>query len=183
MDTGALIGSETGAGLHQPRENTGIVFMQTFYFSFLSPMCCLNIYVIRSVCLTESSLVEYLYSQTSRAFEEDLAIDPDIPDGIRDEDLQGGHFFLLGYHLILLQVLCILAIIITSLITYVIQFDQYLSYSLINCTFLSSLHRCFLGEGRPAQWPNASWVVEAICLALCRIYPAGQTVAGVCVNR
>ncbi|XP_057194491.1 uncharacterized protein LOC130557075 [Triplophysa rosa] len=33
--------------------------------------------------------VEYLYSQTSRAFEEDFAVDPDIPNGIRDEDLQG----------------------------------------------------------------------------------------------
>lgn len=33
--------------------------------------------------------MEYLYSQTSRAFEEDLGVDPDIPDGIREEDLQG----------------------------------------------------------------------------------------------
>ncbi|ROL46274.1 hypothetical protein DPX16_0721 [Anabarilius grahami] len=33
--------------------------------------------------------VEYLYSQTNRAFEEDLGVDPDIPDGIQDEDLQG----------------------------------------------------------------------------------------------
>ncbi|CAM4668215.1 unnamed protein product [Leuciscus chuanchicus] len=32
--------------------------------------------------------VEYLYSQTSRAFEEDIGVDPDIPDGIREEDLQ-----------------------------------------------------------------------------------------------
>lgn len=47
-----------------------------------------------------------------------------------------------------------------------------------------SLKRCFLGEGSgPAQWPNASRLVEAVCLALCRIYPAGQTVAGVRVNR
>ncbi|XP_057187565.1 uncharacterized protein LOC130552902 [Triplophysa rosa] len=47
-----------------------------------------------------------------------------------------------------------------------------------------SLKRCFLGEGSgPAQWPNASRLVEAVCLALCRIYPASQTVAGVRVNR
>ncbi|KAI7797576.1 hypothetical protein IRJ41_016771, partial [Triplophysa rosa] len=46
-----------------------------------------------------------------------------------------------------------------------------------------SLKRCFLGVGGPAQWPSASRVVEAICLALCRIYPAGQTIAGVRVNR
>lgn len=32
--------------------------------------------------------MEYLYSQTSRAFQEDFGADPDIPDGIRDEDLQ-----------------------------------------------------------------------------------------------
>ncbi|XP_042589352.1 uncharacterized protein LOC122138796 [Cyprinus carpio] len=46
-----------------------------------------------------------------------------------------------------------------------------------------SLKRCFLGKGGPAQWPSTSRVVEAICLALCRIYPAGQTIAGVRVNR
>ncbi len=33
--------------------------------------------------------VEYLFSQTRRAFQEDVGVDPDIPDGIRDEDLQG----------------------------------------------------------------------------------------------
>ncbi|XP_077088783.1 uncharacterized protein LOC143740659 [Siphateles boraxobius] len=49
---------------------------------------------------------------------------------------------------------------------------------------IESLKRCFLGEGSgPAQWPNASHLVEAICLALCRIYPAGQTIARVRVNR
>ncbi len=30
-----------------------------------------------------------MFSQTRRAFQEDIAVDPDIPDGIRDEDLQG----------------------------------------------------------------------------------------------
>lgn len=30
-----------------------------------------------------------MYSQTSRAFEESQGVDPDIPDGIQDEDLQG----------------------------------------------------------------------------------------------
>ncbi|XP_057213117.1 uncharacterized protein LOC130568344 [Triplophysa rosa] len=46
-----------------------------------------------------------------------------------------------------------------------------------------SLKRCFLECSGPAQWPNASHLVEAVCLALCRIYPAGQTVAGVRVSR
>ncbi|KAL1269404.1 hypothetical protein QQF64_031693 [Cirrhinus molitorella] len=59
------------------------------------------------------------------------------------------------------------------------------SHSATNVTpGADSLKRCFLGEGSgPAQWPNASRLVEAICLALCRIYPAGQTVAGTRVNR
>jgi len=44
--------------------------------------------------------------------------------------------------------------------------------------FLTS--RCFLGEGSgPAQWPNVSRLVEAIC----RIYSAGQTIAKVRVNQ
>ncbi|XP_056598422.1 uncharacterized protein LOC130417141 [Triplophysa dalaica] len=48
---------------------------------------------------------------------------------------------------------------------------------------LDSLKCCFLGEvSGPAQWPNASRLVETVCLAICRIYPAGQTVAGVRVN-
>ncbi|KAL0147535.1 hypothetical protein M9458_057163, partial [Cirrhinus mrigala] len=33
--------------------------------------------------------VEYLYSQTKRAFEEDFAADPDTPDGLQEEDLEG----------------------------------------------------------------------------------------------
>ncbi|XP_052471895.1 uncharacterized protein LOC128028661 [Carassius gibelio] len=59
------------------------------------------------------------------------------------------------------------------------------SHSVTNVTpGADSLKRCFLGEGSgPAQWPNASRLVKAVCLALCRIYPAGQTVAGVKVNR
>lgn len=32
--------------------------------------------------------MEYLYSQTNKAFEEDLGADPDTPDGIQDEDLK-----------------------------------------------------------------------------------------------
>ncbi|XP_076851096.1 uncharacterized protein LOC143501317 [Brachyhypopomus gauderio] len=47
-----------------------------------------------------------------------------------------------------------------------------------------SLKRCFLGQGSgPAQWPSVSRLVEAICLALCRLHPGGQTIAGVRVNR
>ncbi|KAK1803478.1 hypothetical protein P4O66_020911 [Electrophorus voltai] len=47
-----------------------------------------------------------------------------------------------------------------------------------------SLKRCFLGQGSgPAQWPSVSRLVEAVCPALCRLHPAGQTVAGVRVNR
>ncbi|CAM4668175.1 unnamed protein product [Leuciscus chuanchicus] len=34
--------------------------------------------------------VEYLYSQTSRAFEEDVGVDPDIPDGIRGDKTSRG---------------------------------------------------------------------------------------------
>lgn len=32
--------------------------------------------------------VEYMYSQTNKPFEEDFGADPDIPDGIQDEDLE-----------------------------------------------------------------------------------------------
>ncbi|KAK1788427.1 hypothetical protein P4O66_016858 [Electrophorus voltai] len=47
-----------------------------------------------------------------------------------------------------------------------------------------SLKHYFLGQGSgPAQWPRVSRLVKAVCLALCRLHPAGQTVAGVRVNR
>lgn len=44
-----------------------------------------------TLCFSTGELigVEYLFSQTRRAFQEDVGVDPDIPDGIRDEDLQG----------------------------------------------------------------------------------------------
>lgn len=32
--------------------------------------------------------MEYLYSQTNKVYEEDVGVDPDIPDGIQDKDLQ-----------------------------------------------------------------------------------------------
>lgn len=61
---------------------------------------------------------------------------------------------------------------------------MYSSHNLLNMNVFFLFHSCFLGEGSgPAQWPNASRLVEAVCLALCRIYPAGQTVSGVKVNR
>ncbi|KAI4905920.1 hypothetical protein NFI96_030119 [Prochilodus magdalenae] len=52
------------------------------------------------------------------------------------------------------------------------------------CSGTESLKRSLLGQGtRPAQWPNASRLVEAICLELCAIHPRGQKIAGVKVNR
>ncbi len=33
--------------------------------------------------------MEYLYSRTNRAFEEDFAGDPDTPDGLQEKDLAG----------------------------------------------------------------------------------------------
>ncbi|XP_048840307.1 uncharacterized protein LOC125713326 [Brienomyrus brachyistius] len=45
------------------------------------------------------------------------------------------------------------------------------------------LKRCLLNQGtRPAQWPHVSRLVEAICLELCSLHPAGQ-IAGVRLNR
>ncbi|XP_049326002.1 uncharacterized protein LOC103025680 [Astyanax mexicanus] len=52
------------------------------------------------------------------------------------------------------------------------------------CSGTESLKRSLLGQGTgPAQWPHASRLVEAICLELCAIYPQGQKIAGVRVNR
>ncbi|XP_066528394.1 uncharacterized protein [Hoplias malabaricus] len=49
---------------------------------------------------------------------------------------------------------------------------------------VESLKRCLLGEGTgPAQWPDASRLVEAICLELCDVHPHGRRVAGARVNR
>jgi len=37
------------------------------------------------------------------------------------------------------------------------------------------MHRTFLsGTGGPAQWPDASRLVEAICVRLCAMYPAAK---------
>ena len=37
------------------------------------------------------------------------------------------------------------------------------------------MHRTFLsGTGRRAQWPDASRLVEAICVRLCEMYPAAK---------
>ncbi|XP_026125522.1 uncharacterized protein LOC113107315 [Carassius auratus] len=223
--------------------------------------------------------VECLYSQTRRAFEEDLGVDPDIPDGIRDEDLQGDLESIEGFEDLCLESTEFLEIegndlqppqgqtvalqppdqpssssaaaessspasatqsqmesvgpdsqagydhvirLADSLVDlrhqgFVTQSkldeivvlwnnlsdhdkgtliypphhrDRVLkgrfkvSHSKTNVIpGTESLKRCFLGEGGPAQWPSTSRVVEAICLALCRIYPAGQTIAGVRVNR
>ncbi len=33
--------------------------------------------------------MEYLYSRTNRAFEEDFAVYPDTPDGLQEKDLAG----------------------------------------------------------------------------------------------
>lgn len=53
-----------------------------------------------------------------------------------------------------------------------------------NWSGFSSFRSSLLGQGTgPAQWPNASRLVEAICLELCAIHPRGQKIAGVKVNR
>jgi len=42
------------------------------------------------------------------------------------------------------------------------------------------LYRSFLSStGGPAQWPNASRLVEAMCIRLCRKYPAQVQASGV----
>ncbi|XP_051954038.1 uncharacterized protein LOC127623665 [Xyrauchen texanus] len=47
-----------------------------------------------------------------------------------------------------------------------------------------SLKRCVLGQGSgPAQWPNISRIVEAVCLELCSIHPARKVKWGVSMNR
>ncbi|XP_052472153.1 uncharacterized protein LOC128028874 [Carassius gibelio] len=224
--------------------------------------------------------VEYLYSQTRRAFEEDLGVDPDIPDGIRDEDLQGdlegdegfedlcldesteflelegndlqppqGQTVALqppdqpsssssaaessspasgtqsqmesvgpdgqgGYDHVIRLADSLVDLRLQGFVTQgkvdeivvlwnnlsdhdrgtliypprhrdrVLKGRFKVSHSKTNVIpGTESLKRCFLGEGGPAQWPSTSRVVEAICLALCRIYPAGQTIAGVRINR
>ncbi|XP_016115196.1 uncharacterized protein [Sinocyclocheilus grahami] len=52
------------------------------------------------------------------------------------------------------------------------------------CHGKESLKRCVLGQGSgPAQWPNISRIVEAVCLELCSIHPAGKVKWGVSMNR
>jgi len=42
------------------------------------------------------------------------------------------------------------------------------------------MYRCFLSSaGGPAQWPDASRLVEAMCVRLCRLHPAAVQVGGV----
>ena len=40
-----------------------------------------------------------------------------------------------------------------------------------------------LGPGSHALWPDNSRLVEAVCIELCRIYPAGRSMCGVRQNR
>ncbi|CAM4668143.1 unnamed protein product [Leuciscus chuanchicus] len=204
--------------------------------------------------------VEYLYHQTSRAFEEDVGVDPDIPDGIREDDLQGdlegdegfedicldepiefmelegtdlhplqeqtGLLFIsfhvqsvgpdgqAGYDHVIRLANSLVALRhqrfvsqckvdeIVMLWNNLSDHDKgrliyppchrdrqlkgrfKVSHSKTNVTpGTESLKRCFLGVVGPAQWPSTSRVGEAICLALCRIDPAGQTIAGLRVNR
>ncbi|CAM4668159.1 unnamed protein product [Leuciscus chuanchicus] len=52
------------------------------------------------------------------------------------------------------------------------------------CHGKESLKRCVLGQGSgPAQWPNISRIVEAVCLELCSIHPAGKVKWGISLNR
>ncbi|KAG9278284.1 hypothetical protein AMEX_G6128 [Astyanax mexicanus] len=52
------------------------------------------------------------------------------------------------------------------------------------CSGTESLKRCLLGQGTgPAQWPNASRLVEAICLELCFVHPRGRKLMGFRMNR
>ncbi|XP_077081364.1 uncharacterized protein LOC143734933 [Siphateles boraxobius] len=52
------------------------------------------------------------------------------------------------------------------------------------CHGKESLKRCVLGQGSgPAQWPNISRIVEAVCLELSSIHPAGKVKWGVSLNR
>ncbi|XP_056324794.1 uncharacterized protein LOC130237793 [Danio aesculapii] len=214
--------------------------------------------------------VEYLYSQTNRALEEDIAKDPDVPDGLQDEDLladlegdegfedayldEPTEFMELegnlqnpsqppsqtdsaavssspasssqsqmdrvgpngqpGYDHVIRLADCLVDLrlqgfVTQSMVDEIVMLWNHLadhdkgpliyspchrdrllkgrfkvSHSKTNVTpGTDSLKRCFLGEGGPAQWPSTSRLVEAICLALCRIHPAGQTIAGVRVNR
>ncbi|KAK2898944.1 hypothetical protein Q8A67_010362 [Cirrhinus molitorella] len=51
------------------------------------------------------------------------------------------------------------------------------------CHGKESLKQCVLGQGSgPAQWPNISRTVEAVCLELCFIHPAGKVKWGVSMN-
>ncbi|XP_056328978.1 uncharacterized protein LOC130241304 isoform X1 [Danio aesculapii] len=214
--------------------------------------------------------VGYLYSQTNRALEEDIAKDPDVPDGLQDEDLladlegdegfedayldEPTEFMELesnlqnpsqppsqtdpaavssspalssqsqmdsvgpngqpGYDHVIRLADCLVDLrlqgfVTQSMVDEIVMLWNHLadhdkgpliysprhrdrllkgrfkvSHSKTNVTpGTDSLKRCFLGEGGPAQWPSTSRLVEAICLALCRIHPAGQTIAGVRVNR
>lgn len=46
------------------------------------------------------------------------------------------------------------------------------------------LHRAFLGTGSgPAQWPNASRLVEAICIRLCALIPSPVRTEGRTMTR
>ncbi|RXM98253.1 hypothetical protein EOD39_13362 [Acipenser ruthenus] len=47
-----------------------------------------------------------------------------------------------------------------------------------------SLKRCLLGQGSgPAQWPQMSRLVEAICIQLCRLHPSSTNSKGVRTSR
>ncbi|KAK6491780.1 hypothetical protein HHUSO_G3948 [Huso huso] len=47
-----------------------------------------------------------------------------------------------------------------------------------------SLKRCLLGQGSgPAQWPQMSRLVEAICIQLCRLHPSSTKSKGVRTSR
>ncbi|KAK9963911.1 hypothetical protein ABG768_005130 [Culter alburnus] len=52
------------------------------------------------------------------------------------------------------------------------------------CHGKEGLKLCVLGQGSgPAQWPNISRIVEAVCLELCSIHPVGKVKWGISMNR
>ncbi|XP_024117480.1 myc-associated zinc finger protein-like [Oryzias melastigma] len=53
-----------------------------------------------------------------------------------------------------------------------------------SCPGKESLQRCLLGlNAGPANWPDASRLVEAICSQLCRLYPSATRTRGVLKTR
>ncbi len=89
-----LLGHKMLEDFTSPGEYTGIVFMHICHIQVeaVFHQCVVKtsaLYMVIALCISTGELIGVEYSQTKREFQEDFAADPDAPDGLQEEDLEG----------------------------------------------------------------------------------------------